>query len=394
MRLLYATTARLPTVAAHGAQIVENCAAFAEAGAAVTLLLAARRAEEGHAEPADLHAHYGVARQFAIERISCLDPPWKAERLQPTAFRVMAATFGIGLVAALRRHDPTAVLYGRDPLPLLIAGTLRPGVRVVFETHQLPVSRAGRALFAACVRRSALVVAVTEALAAAATAAGARATLVARDGFRAERYTALRPRQEARRELGLPGDAFLVGYVGRLHTMGMGKGVERLVDAAALARDVPITVVVVGGPADLVAAVRRRQRALGQEEDRLVAPGQVSPEQVPLWLAALDVGTLPFPDTPHFARCASPLKLFEYLAAGLPIVASDLPALAEVLVDGETALLTPPGDAAALAAALRRLWADRELRARLGATTRRVAAGFTWAARAERILAALRALPE
>jgi glycosyltransferase involved in cell wall biosynthesis len=259
----------------------------------------------------------------------------------------------------------------------------------VFEAHRLPLSRHGRFLFAACVRRVELVVAVTDRIAEAARAAGASATLVARDGYRADRFAALPPRDQARAQLGLAKDAFVVGYVGQLRTLGMSKGVDLLIEAVARLGDLPVTVAVVGGPADHVESLRSRWRDLGLADGRLVTPGQVAPDSVPLWLAALDVATMPFPFTPHFAQSASPMKMFEYLAAGLPIVASDLPALAEVLVDGETAVLTPPGDISALADAIRRLRDDPALRSRLAAGSREAAAAFTWRARAERILEAI-----
>jgi glycosyltransferase involved in cell wall biosynthesis len=120
--------------------------------------------------------------------------------------------------------------------------------------------------------------------------------------------------------------------------------------------------------------------------ERFLLAGQVNPESVPAYLAAFDVCTMPFPWTEHFAYYASPLKLFEYMAVGGAIISSDLPAVAEVVRDGDSALLTPPGDVDALAAALRRLYDDPGLRARLGEKARQDAAYYAWSARAARIL--------
>jgi glycosyltransferase involved in cell wall biosynthesis len=83
-------------------------------------------------------------------------------------------------------------------------------------------------------------------------------------------------------------------------------------------------------------------------------------------------------------RFTSPLKLFEYLQMGRPIVASDLPALREVLTT-ETAVFVPPGDAPALAQALERLAANPAERASLGNAARALAPDYTWARRAERL---------
>jgi glycosyltransferase involved in cell wall biosynthesis len=83
------------------------------------------------------------------------------------------------------------------------------------------------------------------------------------------------------------------------------------------------------------------------------------------------------------------LKLFEYMAAGRAIVASDLPAIREVIEHEVQALLVPPGDAGALAGAIRRLADDPALRDRLGRAARARVADFTWDRRAERLEALL-----
>ncbi len=141
------------------------------------------------------------------------------------------------------------------------------------------------------------------------------------------------------------------------------------------------------GHCDTVGALREQWVALGLPPERLHTTGQVPPDAVPRALAAMDVGTLPLPWTEHFAYYASPIKLFEYMAAGCVVLASDLPGTAEVVRNGESALLVPPGDAAALAGALRRLIADRDLCERLRAQARRDVEQYAWAARAARIRA-------
>jgi glycosyltransferase involved in cell wall biosynthesis len=112
--------------------------------------------------------------------------------------------------------------------------------------------------------------------------------------------------------------------------------------------------------------------------------GAVSPARVPAVLAGADIGLAPYSaDAPEYF---SPLKLFEYLAAGLATVAADLPAVTEI-VDRETAVLIPRGDAEALADAVAMLAADASERRRLGENGRRLVAGaHTWRHRANRIL--------
>jgi glycosyltransferase involved in cell wall biosynthesis len=104
-------------------------------------------------------------------------------------------------------------------------------------------------------------------------------------------------------------------------------------------------------------------------------------------MRAFDVCTLPSPWTPFFAYYTSPLKLFEYMVSGTPIVASDLPAFTEIITHEQSALLFPPSDSQALAAALRRLRDDPALGGQLAARARQDANQYTWRARAETLLA-------
>ncbi|MCC7207658.1 MAG: glycosyltransferase family 4 protein [Anaerolineae bacterium] len=389
--LYYLANIRLPTEKAHGLQIMQNCEAFAASGARVTLFAARRINTPELARVRDVWAHYNVARAFEVRRVPCLDLfPWLERVSARLAFAIQALTYTLALWLwmLVRRAD---VYYSRDVLTLVLLSLVKPRRALVYEAHQRSRSGPGRWLQRACARRCGLVVAVTESLAGALREMGAARALVAHDGFRAERFAGMPAKGEARARLHLPADAFVVGYVGRLHTMSMSKGVDTLVEAAARAER-PLHVLLVGGPQTMAEALRDRWRALGLPDSHFHAPGDVPAADVPAYLAAFDVGTMTLPWTPHFAYDASPLKLFEYMAAGCAILASDLPSVREVLRDGDNALLVPPGDADALAGALRRLYDDRGLVARLGAAANAESAHFTWTARAARILDAWRSL--
>jgi glycosyltransferase involved in cell wall biosynthesis len=121
----------------------------------------------------------------------------------------------------------------------------------------------------------------------------------------------------------------------------------------------------------------------------LTITGLVPPADVSRRLAAASVLVLPNTASAISERYTSPLKLFEYLMLGRPIIASDLASIREVLDDGRTALLVPPGDAAALAAAIVRVRDDATLAAGLAANAAVLSAQYTWAARAGRLEAAI-----
>lgn len=381
MKLVYIANARIPTEKANGLQIMQNCEAFASAGAAVRLWIPARR-NTAALDGVDPFVHYGVERRFTIERLPCIDllplVPDRSDAPARLIFWVQWVTFTLTafIRALFARAD---VFYSRDALILLMLSWVRPKKALAYEAHSM--TRIGRL----AARRVGSVVTTTGRLAEEMKAAGAARVMAAHDGIRAARFETLLDRSAARWAVGWETDAFIVGYVGRLHTMGMDKGVGRLVEALA-ARD-GVALALVGGPDEMAAALRERWIALGGREQDFLYAGQVAPERVAVYIRAFDACALPLPWTEHFAHYASPMKLFEYMAAARPIIASDLPSAREVLTEGETALFFPPDDVGAIRTAVERLRSDPALRGELAAHGRALALEkYTWEARAEAIL--------
>jgi glycosyltransferase involved in cell wall biosynthesis len=303
------------------------------------------------------------------------------------AMLVQTITYLLALIVwpMFRRAD---VLYTRDLFAGLVITIIRPRTKLVYEVHQVHRSRLGQRVQAFIVRR-AYTVPITHHLADKMRALGAQRVLVEHDGMRLARFENLPTREAARAALGIDPATFVIGYVGRLHTMGMTKGLDTLVDAIGHAgrEGAAVDLLLVGGPEEGIKTIREQWQAGGLPSERLHPVGQVLAGDVPRYLAAMDVGAMPLPWTEHFAYYASALKLFEYMAAGCAVLASDLPSTAEVVRNGETALLAPPGDVVAFADAIRRLVTDRALCRTLGERARIEVRRYTWSARADRIRA-------
>ena len=175
---------------------------------------------------------------------------------------------------------------------------------------------------------------------------------------------------------------FTVGFVGSLKPW---HGLPILIDAFAhFQRNYPQTRLLIVGDG------KERDR-LNQEiatrklESAVDFTGAVSPQTVPHWLAQMDIAVAPYPPSEDFYF--SPLKVYEYMAAGLPVVASNIGQISEIIDDGVNGLLTPPGDATALADALEQLWRSPLLRRRLGDSARaKILQHHTWERVVEKIL--------
>jgi glycosyltransferase involved in cell wall biosynthesis len=391
VRIAYFADIRFPLERANGIQTAETCHALAARGHAVDLVV-----RPDTACPArDPFAYYALARDVPLRvvRVPAAGPA-----------PVRRACYLLAALSAAMRPGRADVVFTRDlgvaAWIALVPRRWRPPL--VYESHGL----------AAVVGRD------LDALVSGARAASPRKQrrLQAREGrvwARADAYVAItaalahdlesafghRPglavvpdgvRLPPSRQFVPPLDhdgAPLVVYAGHLYPW---KGVDTLLDALALVSGLGARIVG-GHPAEPdLDRLTARAAALGLS-DRVTFTGQVAPGDVAAHLAAADVIVLPNSQSAISARYTSPLKLFEALAAGRAIVASNLSALAEVLTDGQNALLVAPDDAAALAAALARLVADPALARRLARAAYDAAPAYTWAKRAERLDAVLHA---
>ena len=390
-KLLYISLMRLPTEKAHGLQIMQNCEAFAAAGYDVTLWVARRWNTPDMRRITDPFAHYGIDRNFTIQQMPCLDlfplfPPESAgARL---AFYLLMLSYALALLFRLPFVRPD-IYYSRDEFLLWLMSWLKPKSALSYEAHLFPSSGRGAALQRWVCRRVGSLIAITPQLRddlVKERSAEPGRIIVAHDGFRRARFEDLPDRETARRQLGWDNETFIVAYVGSLQMIGMDKGVSTLLQASAGVDGAHLALV--GGSTAGGHQLRQEWIDLGMPESRFLDVGRAPPQDVPLYLRAFDVCAMPHPATTQFARYTSPLKLFEYMAAGCAIVASDLPGWADVLADGETAILAPPDDIAAWSVAIDSLRRDPELRRRLGTAAQAQAmAHYTWAIRAQKILA-------
>jgi glycosyltransferase involved in cell wall biosynthesis len=374
---------RMPSQRAQALQVAQMSAAFARRGSATSVLIANRRPSVELAAGVDVFDWYGVPQgpRPELVPVECVDWIERVPRLlQYVPARLQEQSFARNAAAVVRERFRGARIVSRE---IEVAARLvRAGEpRVYLEVHRVPGGR---------LRRRALITSADGVQGIVAISGGVRDDLerlgverslitVEHDAFEPGRFAHRPSAADARAQLDLPRDVPLVVYTGGLLEW---KGVDVLVDAAKALPE--IYFVVAGG---MEADVQRlRQHAAGLANLRI--DGFQPPERVALYLAAGDVGVVPNRAQPEIsARYTSPLKVFEAMAAGLPLVASNVPSLREILAPEEEAVFVAPDDASALAQGIEALTSDASRREAMSRRLLARAPLHTWDARAERLLA-------
>jgi glycosyltransferase involved in cell wall biosynthesis len=367
VRLVYLHCGTIPSIYANGVQVMRMCDAFTEAGHDVVLY-----ALPGSINVDDVYDYYGVRHRFPIRRIGV--PPIKLLGLWLRAVRVRDD---------IRRQGGFDLAYGRDPWSLLAVAGLGP---FTYETHLLWDSRhwrwVERRLFRA--RTLERVVVISKALEddyrRAFPELDRLDLVVAPDG-------ADPPELLSDPTVSLPGrpEVLKVGYVGHLYP---GRGIDVILDLAG--RLPGFDFHLVGGTIDDHSSWERQSH-----HPNVYFHGHQPPAAVQSFYHSFDLVLAPYQTRVACAggigdisRWVSPMKLFEYMAHGKAIIASDLPVLCEILTDRVNCLLCPPDNRAAWEKAITELAGDQNLRQSLGQEAQRqLLVRYTWRRRVEHVLA-------
>jgi glycosyltransferase involved in cell wall biosynthesis len=387
LKLIYLSLMRFPTEKAHALQITQNCEAFAEHGYTVELWVTGRINTPEMNAISDVYAYYGIKPNFKIQRVPVIDlMSTTSGRLHILAFYLMQFSYLLmmSIMLITRQAD---IYYTRDESTAWLLSWLKPKKSIAYEAHLF--SRTGRRkqLQAQIVKRVGSIIAITPRLKADLVALGApeHRVMIAHDGIRAERFANLPTRTQARTQLNWSQESYIVGFIGRLSMLNMDKGVGTLIQAL---KDIPnVQLALVGGPDDIALQYKQEWLKLGLAEQNFLYMGSVPPHEVPKYICGFDVCAMPHPNTTQYANYTSPLKLFEYMACGKAVVASDLPSWADVLQHEKNAWLVPAENTKALYTALHHLQEHPELRENLGLQAQKEALEhYTWQSRTQAIL--------
>ncbi|MDO8601401.1 MAG: glycosyltransferase [bacterium] len=378
MTLLYISNARIPTEKAHGIHIMKMCEVFAIEGFRKSLntlrdfvnpsiieveLVIPRRFNKIKKDPFD---YYGINPNFKIKKLPCLDliPLDKYLGYLALWLESLSFTLAVFFYLIFKKAD---IIYTRDKSLLFLSFFKK---NIIFESHTFPRNYF---LYQPFLKRLKGIVVITQKL----NEQFGGGALVAPDGVDLEQFDIRNTKEECRKKLNLPLDKKIVLYTGHLYQW---KGVDVLAEASQYLPE-NVEVYFVGGTVEDIHKFK-----IQNTKYKIHVVGHRPYAEIPYWLKAADILVLPNSAKKEISKhWTSPLKMFEYMASGRPIVASDLPSIREVLNE-ENAVLVEPDNPQKLADGIKKVLEDELLSDRISKKAYSdVAENYTWRRRRKKI---------
>jgi glycosyltransferase involved in cell wall biosynthesis len=371
MGIFYVLNSRFPTIKAYGLQVAKTCQGLKQNGAKVRLIIPIRKRHK-EIKGMDVFDLYGIKDKFRIIKLPSWDFTWLGLD-NKFFFAFQQITFAwLALVYMIFKKG---VIYSRDQFSLYFFSFFKNNL--FWEVHRLPehikisvYRRLLNKLTGAVVISHGLKNRLKEYV-------PENKILVAPDGIDLAEFDIDKSVQDARREFNLPQDKKIVLYTGHLFEW---KGADILIKAAQKLSNEILVVIVGGAQADI-------EKLKEMDPSRKVRIEGFKPHRlIPFYLRAADVLILPNKNDGDISEFyTSPLKLFEYMASGKPIIASDLPSISEILNEDNSFLVTA-NDPDALAKEIVKAL-DQPGQAQLKAQRAlRDVQEYTWQKRGEKIL--------
>lgn len=361
IKLIYAANVRLPGGWAHGIQIMKTCEALVAKGIEVELITGLKKDTDE-----EIFKYYGIKTRFKITKayhyvyLSLTTTNKFIYLLRTLSFFLYVKFYLLN-----KKYD---LLYFRTHLAGLFFNNYYLEVhdlpRELNFWHRLAFKKAKRIIVLTSYLKKELVKANVD----------HDKIIIAADGVDLEQFNIDLTKQEAREKLNLPLNKKIIAYSGDLVSHDW-KGVDILLESLKYLSDV------------LCILIGVDDTGLGRyKKNNLLITGRKSPEEVPAYLKAADVLILPNKKgNTNSEFYTSPLKLFEYMAAGRPIVASDLPSIREVLNE-KNVVLVKPNNPEKLAQGIDKLLKDEILAKKLAEQALNDVKNFSWQKRADKII--------
>lgn len=366
MKLTYIANVRIPTEKAHGIQIMKMSEAFAKS--MEVELVVPKRLNPIKTDPFE---YYGLARDFKIKKLPCLDLiPWdKYIGLLGLWVESLTFFFFVFQYLIFRKID---IFYTRDKffLPFILFKK-----NIIFESHTFPKKYFLYSLF---LKKLKGIVVITQKLKDLLIERGLSSDkiLVVPDGVDLVSFDIEDTQEECRKKLNLSQNKKMILYTGHLYEW---KGAQTLAESSQFL-PTETAIYFVGGTQKDINRFKARYSNF-----QLCIVGHRPYNEIPYWLKAADILVLPNSSKEEISKYwTSPMKVFEYMAAKRPIIASNLPSIREILNE-ENAILVKPDSPEALARGIRKTLQNPEISIKLSTKAFADVQNYTWQKRVEKI---------
>lgn len=380
MKLAYISNIRIPSRRAHSVQVMKMCEAFSrvslpEDEKVEVVLVVAHRREEIAEDPFDF---YGIAKTFTIKKLWCIDLPLGkfGHVLQLTTFALSGCVYALTHKADL--------IFTRDEIfAPLIALTRK---KVLYEVH----TRRDFFFNVFALKHIWRLVMISEGLKKyyiETYGISKDKILVAHDAVTPESFDVSEQKDAIRARLGLLSDRFVVGHLGKATTLGKPKGVEEIINAFAfvLQTHQEAFLFLAGLEEKEIPIMESLLQKAHVPTSAYKLVGHVPQKDFPPYFKACDALVMNYPNTEHYRLFMSPIKMFEYMASGVPIVTTDLPVVREVL-DEADAWFVQPDNVDSLAHGITQVIEQKDEAAKRAQGAHwKVLAQYTWEKRAQAI---------
>ncbi|MEX0935062.1 MAG: glycosyltransferase family 4 protein [Candidatus Paceibacterota bacterium] len=362
--IYFVSAARIPSRKAHTVSIIKMCEAFREQGFQVTLVIPSYK----HIIPKILFRKYGVSYPFNIHAVSVPNI---------TFFPSSMRDFILRMVFALRawyfiQKDKHRVVITRDWFLLFF-------FKGVIFLHGRPSF--GRRMWKRRLSRTSVIVVVNSIIKGLLIEKGIlrEKIIVAPNGVNIGVFNINISQEAARSKVEIPKNDHIVMYTGSFYLYDW-KGIDVLLDSIEHLA-IECTVVLIGGSRAEIESIKKIYN-----HKNLMLVEHVPHSDIPFYLKSANVLVLPNTgDSRRGSHYTSPVKLFEYMASGVPIVASQLPAITKIL-NNKNACLVEPGNPKALARGITKVIQDREYADIRAEQAFLDVQQYTWKARAQKII--------
>ncbi|HWS24117.1 MAG TPA: glycosyltransferase [Anaerolineales bacterium] len=374
MKIIAISGSAIPSTTANSVQTMKAVQALAALGHEVSLIVPLDNSRTKEREWSFLSEHYGLEKEFLITFLPC-----SSRKL-----------FFYTAVRHAKKQNPDLLYVW--PIQTAVLGLLF-DISVVLEMHDLPSGRGGPFWFRYFrdLKGKKAVSVITKALHELLIDNYGKGVsdlnaVIAPNGVELERFAKLPAPPEARQQLGLKQEKTVL-CAGHLYK---GRGGELFLELARNFQNQGVQFLWVGGNKKDIEHWRLEAAGL----ENVVFAGFVPNAQLPLYQAAAEILIMPYGTSISISsgmgnseRISSPMKMFEYLATGRPIISSDLPVFREVL-NKENAVLCPPDDAESWTREINRLLVDTDACERYSTAALISAQNYSWVERARKILKA------